>query len=332
MTSMDDVLRALEESPSWLILSHERPDGDTVGSASALAEAAEHLGKKWRWMGKDPVPESLAFLPHVGRFEVCNTLPRPLGLPEPVAVVAVDISAPGRAPENDPLSGAKSQRLVVIDHHSDNSLGGPLALVDSQAAATGEIVWGLFQRAGWPLSLAAAEALFVAIATDCGFFTYSNTTVDTLRVAMHLVQLGVRPAAIFDQVNARAPLGKLHLWGRALERAVQWHQRRVGFSFLEDEDFLSTGTDRTHIEGLVNQLLLLEGTDFAVLLTEQQEMTSASLRSKGTINAQRLAHRWGGGGHPQAAGFRVRRPWEEVAEEVKKELGQMYFHGDSCSA
>ncbi len=327
---MDDVLRVLGECPGWLLFSHERPDGDTIGSASALAEAAEHLGKKWRWMGKDPVPSGLAFLPHVDRFEICETVPADLNLPTPLAVVAVDISTPARAPGNLFSSPEGSQCLVVIDHHSDNPLYGQISLVEPHAAATGEIIWKLFQRAGWPLSLGAAEALFTAIATDCGFFTYSNTTAETLRAATNLMRAGARPARVFEQVNARAPLGKLHLWGRALERAIQWHHLHVGFSFLEEADFLATQTDRTHVEGLVNQLLLLEGTDFAVLLTEQQGVTNASLRSKGFLDAQQLAHRWGGGGHPQAAGFRTHRALGDVAETLKKELEHLYLHGHSC--
>ena len=117
---------------------------------------------------------------------------------------------------------------------------------------------------------------------------------------------------------------------RALERAIQWHHLHVGFSFLEEADFLATQTDRTHVEGLVNQLLLLEGTDFAVLLTEQQGVTNASLRSKGFLDAQQLAHRWGGGGHPQAAGFRTHRALGDVAETLKKELEHLYLHGHSC--
>ncbi len=331
MTPMEDILRILEESPGWLLFSHERPDGDTIGSAAALADVAERLGKKWRWMGKDPIPSGLMFLPHVDRFETRDTIPEIMDLPTPLAVVAVDISTPGRAPENLLSFPEASWRLVVIDHHSDNPHYGEISLVESNAAATGEILWRLFQRAGWPMSLGAAEALFTAIATDCGFFTYSNTTAETLRAATHLMQVGVQPARIFEQVNAKAPLGKLHLWGKALERAVLWHHR-VGFSFLEDADFVATQTDRTHVEGLVNQLLLLEGTDFAVLLTEQQGVTNASLRSKGFLNAQPLAHRWGGGGHPQAAGFRTRCALGEVAETLKKELEQLYLHGYSGPA
>lgn len=329
--SLDEVLFALNQASSWLLLSHEKPDGDTIGSASALAEAAEMLGKTWRWMGKDPVPGYLSFLPHVDRFEVCPALSCPGDLPPPVVIVAVDISVPSRAPENVEACEASDVPVVVIDHHSDNTRFGRISLVDSSAAATGEIVWHLFQKGNWPLSKNASEALYTAIVTDCGFFTYANTTVATLQAAADLLQNGVRPEKIFEQVNARAPLGKLHLWGRALERAVQWHQKRVGFSFLEATDFLATQTDRTHVEGLVNQLLLLEGTDFAVLLTEHQGFTNASLRSKGFLNAQVLAHRWGGGGHPQAAAFRTPRPLKDVATALKTELEQMYGHGTSSA-
>jgi phosphoesterase RecJ-like protein len=324
------VISVLQKADAWLLVSHEKPDGDTLGSAAALAVVAEALGKRWRWVGKDPIPSSLAFLPFSTAYEVMTSLPEEaLEDNESLCLVVVDASTPERALGSLAAYEGKAP-LIVLDHHGDNSGYGALSIVDSSAAAVGEMVLDLLEQATeWPFPLEAAEALYTAIVTDTGNFSYANTTERTFWAAAKLVARGVLPSKISERVHSSNTKEGLRLWGLALSRVVSFANGQVACTFLRDEDFIASGCERSNLEGLVNELFRIRNVTFAVFLSEQGGQTHASLRSRGAVSAQPIARSWGGGGHPQAAAFRVPVPLEEVLEKLCSQLEDAYATGDS---
>ncbi|HOO65082.1 MAG TPA: bifunctional oligoribonuclease/PAP phosphatase NrnA, partial [Synergistaceae bacterium] len=301
-------------------------DGDTLGSASALFSVGEDLGKRCFWLGPDPIPENLNFLPHAEEYRTTlKGLPR--DIPGQVCLVALDISHESRC-LSEALTWGKERNypLVVIDHHGDNSLFGDPSLchVVSQASATAEILYDLIQKASWPLKEPAALGLYTGIVTDCGNFRYANTTPGTHRITADLLERGVSPFRVEEALNGHLSPGQMRIRGIALSRVGLFLGGRVAWSYVGEEDFFATGTGRDHLEGLASQLLRLEGVDFSVFLYREQALLQGSLRSKGTISAQKIAQTQGGGGHPQASGFSTSRSLEETLESLKEELRRAY--------
>ncbi len=320
------VLEILNHASVWIILSHVRPDGDTLGSASALFSVGKDLGKRCFWLGPDPIPENLNFLPHAEEYRV-TLQDLPQNLPGQVCLVALDISHESRCLSEALLWGKKREYpLVVIDHHGDNSLFGDssLCLVVPQASATAEILYDLIRRASWPLGESAALGMYTGIVTDCGNFRYANTTPETHRITADLLERGVLPFRVDEALNGHLSGGQMRIRGIALSRVRISLGGRVAWSYVGEEDFSATGTGRDHLEGLASQLLQLEGVDFSFFLYREQSLLQGSLRSKGVISAQKIAQTQGGGGHPQASGFSTSRSLEETLESLKEELRRAY--------
>ena len=330
MSSEHALLECLGRTETWIILSHVRPDGDTLGSASALFSLGKALGKRCLWIGPDPVPENLDFLPHTSEYATSlDLLPR--DFPGQVCLVALDISHESRC-----LSQAldwgreKDIPLLVIDHHGDNSLFGDYHVVIPQASATAEILYTLARKESWPLGKDAALGLYTGIVTDCGSFRYANTTPETHRIAADLLELGVSPSQVEEALNGHLSLGQMRIRGLALSRVSLCLQGRVAWSYVLEEDFAATGTGRDHLEGLASQLLGLEGVDFSMFFYQEKNLLQGSLRSKGVISAQAIAQTQGGGGHPQASGFSLQGSLEETLKSLKEALRRAYAEaGDS---
>ncbi len=324
MSSEKLLVECLESADIWIILSHVRPDGDTLGSASALFSIGKALGKRCFWTGADPVPENLRFLPHVSEYVTSlDLLPR--DLPGQSCLVALDISHESRCPSLA-LEWGKQRGIpfLVIDHHGDNSLFGDHNVVVTRASATAEILYSLAEKASWPLGEEAALALYTGIVTDSGSFRYANTTPATHRIVADLLEYGVSPPQVEEALNGHLSLGQMRIRGLALSRATLCLQGRVAWSYILEEDFAATGTGRDHLEGLSSQLLGVEGVDFSIFLYQEQSLLQGSLRSKGVISAQAIAQTQGGGGHPQASGFSLQGSLEETLESLKEALRRAY--------
>lgn len=307
------IIRLLAGASRWILLSHTKPDGDTLGCGSALWSSGRSLGKDVVWGGPDPVPESYMFLAGTGSF-----LPGvPLGSLSPdrdTVVVALDTSTAARS-----VAGLSSLPdgvpLVNIDHHHDNEGFGTLVWVDPASSSVGEMCWMLLRSWGIPIPLEAAEALYTAIVTDCGSFAFSCTTPRTHQAAGDLLSLGVAPERIDQLIRCSRTMGGLRLRGRALER-VRSAGSFAAVTWIGKTDFQDTGSSPSETEFLVNELLTVRSVSFAVLLVEDDDCVRASLRSRGALSASEIAHAFGGGGHPQAAGCRLPLPLAEAVTSL----------------
>jgi len=301
--SLLDVLAA--PGGHALMLGHVHPDGDVLGTLLALGLALESTGWAVTYAGPHPVPDVLSFLAGSERWQVWSVPPGKFDL-----IVLTDCPNDARTEGLLDRARSASSRVLNIDHHPDNRLYGTLNWIDASAAATGEMVFDLIRALGLPISPGIALDLFAAIHTDTGSFRYSNTTAKTFRIAADLVAAGAEPAVVSDRLYQRRSRDALGTLGLVLSRikisedgAVAWLSIPRG---LASDAFLAA-------EDLVTYPRSIDGVRVALLLREEDAgHVKVSLRGKGDVAVNRIAHRFGGGGHANAAGCTVRGTLEEA--------------------
>jgi len=292
-----------------LLLGHVHPDADVLGTLLGLGLALERAGWRPTFAGPHPVPEVLSFLPGAARYEVWARAPRQFDV-----LVLTDCPNHGRTEGLLEQARGPSSAVLNIDHHPDNRRYGTVDWIDPSAAATGEMIWELLGRLGLPLSADVALNLYTAIHTDTGSFRYSNTTARTFQIAADLTRAGAEPALVTDWLYQRRPPRALNELGELLRRievspdgAVAWLAVPRG---LVSEDFMAA-------EDVVTYPRSIAGVKVAVVLREEApNKVKVSLRGKGEIPVNRIAGRFGGGGHENAAGCTLSSPLDDATTTV----------------
>lgn len=307
------AIAALCRFPRWTLLSHEQPDGDTLGCCSAFFQSALRLGKSVRWVGPDPIPDSYSFLPGSEHYEAAHELEAQ----EDSLLIFVDTTTPERTL---PVQGLPGLFSVNIDHHGDNSLFASVNVVDPSAGATAELAWEIIGQLVHPLDIGTALGLYSGLVTDTGRFGYSCTTPRSHRIAADLLERGVRPEIMDQLLYCNGTPQALRLRGRAFSRIDYEAEKGTALTWLSRADFIETGADYSETEGLASELLRIKGSQFSAVLVENETSIRVSLRSRGKISAAEIAHRHGGGGHPNAAGMRLPLPLEKSLEAFREEI------------
>jgi bifunctional oligoribonuclease and PAP phosphatase NrnA len=292
------VLAPFDRAPgSVLLLGHVHPDGDVLGTLLALGLSLEARGWSVLAGGPHAAPDMLSFLPGVDRYRRLERIEGRFDV-----AVMTDCPNPARAEGLFAEARAAAASLVNIDHHPDNRRYGDVDWVEPSAAATGELVYDLLVALGAPLTRDVATNLFAAIHTDTGSFRYSNVTPRTFEIAARLVAAGADPAFVSGALYERRAPDALRRLGEVLGRIEVSADGRIGWlalpagtvpdSFVEAED-------------LVNYPRSIASVRVACLLRERDGQVKVSLRGKGEVDVRKVAARFGGGGHPNAAGATV---------------------------
>ncbi|MCK9249021.1 MAG: DHH family phosphoesterase [Solirubrobacteraceae bacterium] len=307
------LVELLRSEDRFVVVTHEQPDGDALGSLVATARILAALGK-------DVVAVvGPADLPLPREYARLETIPLPTRLPDDVGeriAVFVDCGNVDRCPVA--VHGV-ARSTVNIDHHHDNTRFADLDLVEPDAACTTEILWSLLPELGVALDPELAVALYVGLVTDSGRFMYGNTGGRSHLMAAELIGAGVEPFPVYRTLYERFPWAKLALLGRALERVRRLDAGRLTFSHLRRRDFDETGAVDSDAEGIIDHLRGVEETRVAALAREIVTgpdgpiRTKVSLRSAdGVVDVSVIARAGGGGGHRQAAGFTTDLSEEEL--------------------
>ncbi len=291
-----------------LMLGHVHPDADVLGTLLALGAALEACSWRVVYGGPHPAPGLLGFLPGVERYAVLETVEGPFDV-----AVLTDCPNPARTEGLIDQARASASVVVNIDHHPDNKRYGHVNWIDTSAAATGEMVFRLLAGLELPLTPAIATNLFTAIHTDTGSFRYSNVTPATFRIAAELVTAGADPAAVSAAIYERRAADSLRWLGESLARVQVTEDGRVAWLALP-----AGAVPETFIESeeLVNYPRSIASVRVACLLRERGGQVKVSLRGKGDVDVQRIAAKFGGGGHPNAAGFTVPGALDAVTRTV----------------
>ncbi|HYX77543.1 MAG TPA: bifunctional oligoribonuclease/PAP phosphatase NrnA [Gaiellaceae bacterium] len=319
-SDLQAVADALRSHDRFLLVTHENPDGDALGSLLATKLALEQLGKDtvMYLYGDAPLPREYAFM---GLEGLVREPP-----PDASGRVLVALDCANESRMGPDLSLLETVTLVLdIDHHHDNSRFGDVNLVVGDASSTGEVLRDVFRELGVELTPEIAEALYIAVVTDTGRFQYSNTTPKALRLAADLVEAGADVHEVFQSVYESVEFAKLKLLGRALERAQVLEGGRLVVSYLLRSDFTDLNVAEAYSEGIIDYLRAVEGAEMAALIREPPRREGPARRvslraSDDDLDVSAIARKTGGGGHRQAAGFSSDESVEEITDFIHREF------------
>ena len=326
------VAQAIRDHDRFLVVAHENPDGDALGSMLGLTLGLRELGKAALMYvaGNAPLPAEYKFL---ALDELRRDVPPDIG--ERV-LLAVDCANERRiSEERSAIEGAAM--VVDIDHHHDNSRFGEVNLVVDDASSTAEIVRDLLRELDVPLTPEIALPLYVGLVTDTGRFQYSNTTPKALTLAAELVEAGADVHGVFRHVYETVQFAKLKLLARALERAQLFEGGRLVVSYLLKDDFGAVGAEEPYSEGLIDHLRSVEGAEMVALIREpprnEGPARRISLRSShDEVDVSAIARQAGGGGHRQAAGFSSEKSIAEIIDFLRRQFVLAVSRSDAAKS
>ena len=313
-----EVLDALRQGDRYVLVTHENPDGDALGSLVAMEGVMRALGKDsltFIGPGEFPLPYEYAFF----EFEdLITDVPSDVG---DRTIVFLDC---GNFDRNAVEIG--DAPILNLDHHHDNTHFGTVNHVVAGASCTAEIVWDLMRGLGVALTPRIAEALYVGLVTDTGRFMYENTGPAAHVMAADLIEAGVDVHDIYRRLYEGVPEPKLTLLTRALSRVQRFDDGRLTFARLAREDFAQTGAEESYTEGIIDHLRAVQGTKVAALARELtgadcEGRSKVSLRATdGAVDVSLIARAQNGGGHRQAAGFATRMSPDELVAFLRQEV------------
>lgn len=320
--SASQILNVLHQSSKLLITTHTNPDGDAVGSCLALYNYLSQQNKQISIVIHSPIPSNLQFLTGIDKFQENNT-----GLIEEIAsavdtIVVLDLNDISRLKSLRKAIEYSNATKIVIDHHLEPKDFAEFYLIDTSASSTGEILYKLLRRdptTNWNLEL--CNSLYVAIMTDTGNFRFERTDGEVHRIVADLIDLGVDPVRLYNEVYNKIPLKSARLMGIGFSNLESYYNGKLAVMPIRHKDFVKTNTREEDTEGFVESILAIDGVIVSILLLEIAERNEVrvSIRSKGDHSARNLALAFGGGGHKNAAGCRF---YNENLESVKEKLIQ----------
>ncbi len=317
--------KLIKKASSVLVTSHTRPDGDAIGSMKAICKTLETLGKKTQPLLLSPPAEWYEFLfkppaPVLGTDINLENL-RNGDFGQYDLVIIVDTNSYVQLPEFNKWLKETNIAVLVIDHHITGDGLGSVELIDSTAAATGEIIYDLLKYAKWPITETIAEALFIALATDTGWFRFDNTDARVLRNASSLTEHGAKPSQIYQKMYQNYTPERFKLLGKMFESLELKNNDKIAIQHLTKEDFSKTGAINGDTEEFVNECQRIRSVRAAALFVETENGNwRGSLRSDGSVDVREIAQKFGGGGHKMAAGVNMNGPFDIVKEKILAEL------------
>jgi len=307
------LLSFLNEEDNFFIATHINPEGDALGSSLALSMALESIGKQTTLYDKDHVPEFYHYLPGYQKFTHAASLHTTFNLP----LILLDCNTLDRAG----LEGLNFRYSAVIDHHKTESDFGDIRWVEPEAAATGVMIFYLIKELGIKITREIAINLYSAIAIDTGTFRYSSTTAEVLRVAAELIETGANPAYISQSLYETWSEERFTLLIMALNTLEI--RDRVAITFVTREMFKKTGTGPEDTENFSSLPRMMKDIKISAFFREiDDNHWKVSLRSRGDINVARIATLFEGGGHKNAAGYKIKGSLEYVKESLLKTISE----------
>jgi len=317
MVMIDSIIAEIEANSTFLVTTHEGPDGDAVGSSLALGNYLRRLGKDVTVYFKDTVPDLYAFLPLADSvvhaipdraFDVCFVL---------------DVGEFRRAGD-ELVNFSQVGKFINIDHHLLCDRFGAINLVDAEAAATGILIHRIIKGAGHKLDYDTALCIYIAVITDTGSFRYSNANQEAFMVAGEMVAAGVDAWFVAERLYESQPRKRLELLALALATLTVSPRGNVASVTVLLEMYEKTGTNAELTDGFVNYPRSIRGVEVAVFFREiKPGFFKVGFRSKGKVNVSALAAEFGGGGHHNAAGCNITGHLEEVRQQVFSHLAKV---------
>ena len=294
---IQDIVHAIRSRQRFVLSSHSRPDGDSIGSQLAMVYALRALGKEAIAVNADPAPPPLMQFPGVPEIRIAAAVEGEFD-----AAIIMECSDLARTG----VSGLDRSFVINIDHHPGNTGFGQLMWFDSSAAACGEMVFDVVKALGVPLSREIATHVYLAILTDTGSFHYSSISPRTFEICRETLEAGVDPVLVARNVYDSNSMGRLKLFGAVLSAMQIDGTGRIAIVYLDHDMAREAGGTYEDTEGLINLPLTVKEIEAVVFFKQTEgEQYRVSMRSKGDIDVGGVAKTFGGGGHKNAAGCTV---------------------------
>jgi len=316
-----DILAALSRCRRVLITTHVRPDGDALGTAAAMSLGLRKHNIASEVLLLSKLPRKYAFVLKENGIvfhEVDPNWPQSLSVDSFDALLVVDTGTWSQLPGlREHINGFQKPRLV-LDHHLTQEDWADVKLVRTDAAAAGEIAADVLRKWNVPLDKPLATAIFLAIASDTGWFQFSNTRPATLRLAADLMEVGVDTDSMYQHLYQNERAERLTLQTLAQDSLELLQDGRLAVMCVSKADFAKTGASMSDTENLINIPLQIRTVEVSILLIDPPDgpPVRVSLRSKGQIDVAHFAEQFGGGGHARASGLKIPGTLEEVFEKV----------------
>jgi len=332
MVNKNDFQKAVElinKSSSILITTHTRPDGDACASIVAMCDVLGALGKKVRPIFLSEVPEWYEFLfsekvPILGKDVTLEELKQGQ-FAEPDLVMIIDTNSYSQLPGFDEYLKQVETPVLIIDHHVTADGLGDVELVDTTAAAAGLIVFDLLRYANWQITEKIARGLFVAVATDTGWFQFSNTDSRVYRDCAELIEAGANPTEVHHDLYQNFSYQRFKLMVAMLNTLELDFDGRYAAQHLLQEDFERTGAAYTDTENLIDECRRIGTVEAAALFVELKDgRVRCSLRSRGGVDVREIAQKFGGGGHKMAAGCHLPGPLDNAKRLIFEQVSEQF--------
>jgi len=310
------IAKILSEENHFLVASHFNPDGDAIGSLVAVGHILASLGKTFTLYNPSGMPSKYRWLETPG--EVLDTLPDRM----PPWTIVMDCGSAERM--GDAMVARMDETNIInVDHHLGNPGFGTENWVEVREPAVGSMVARLARELKQPLTGPLAEAVYLAVATDTGFFTYGSTTPDCLELTAAMLRDGLDMATINTKIEKTWSVERLRLWSEVIDTVEIHLHDQVGMVTVTDEMFKRTGTKPGDTESIINFVRRLKTVRVAAILREEAPDTyKFSLRSNGDDNVQAVAAVFGGGGHKNAAGGTIKAPLARAKDMLVQCIGE----------
>ena len=302
-----ELVSVLKKEKVFLLATHLSPDGDAIGSALALASALESMGKEVHVYNKDLVPQFYKFMPGNKRFRT--------GLKKSLSQKPVLVLLDCNSPERAGIEKYSFRKSVVVDHHETERDFGDIRWVVPSAAATGLMVFYLIKAIGVGITSDMAINLYTAVAVDTGTFRYSNTSSEVLRASAELIEAGANPAFISERLYEQWEEKRFGLLVMTLKNLEI--KNNIAVMHVTNNMFEKTGTKPEDTDNFSNLPRMIKSVKIAALFRDiGNGFWKASLRSRGDVNVAKIAEAYGGGGHKNAAGFKIKGSLKSAKEKL----------------
>lgn len=308
-----EAKQAIKEAKTIYISGHERPDGDAIGSAISMYLCCKNLGKDVK-----------VVMPEYGRrYNFLKELKETVTSvqeDEYDLLICVDTSSDEHLAIS-PEDKKKAKKVVVFDHHKNTSTDGNIKVLNDEAPANCEIMFDFYKKSKFKVDNKMAGYLYLGLLTDTGSFNYKRTTSNTYRIAADLIDLGADFVEICKKMNDTCTEARLKVIAHIANNMETYFNGKVRMCIMTKAELENLCADENDIEGIVNYLRMVEGTEVAIFIREiENGISKVSIRTEGRIDGAKIAAEFGGGGHIRASGFNT-NDVEKTKQELLKVIG-----------
>ena len=311
--TLDNILEEIKKANSIVIVTHESPDGDAIGSSLAMEIALRSIGKKSDIIIPE-YPRTFNFLPNAKNVKDKSDLKK--------YDLAISLDCTDLRRINGKEYFEEAKRTIVIDHHGTNSMYGDINFVNPVAPACCEILVGMFTYFNIDINQEIGTCILTGIITDTGGFKYQSVTAETFEFTAELLRKGVNVSEIYQTALETRTMANFQLLKKTLNRMEILEDGKVTFTYITNQDETEVNAEPGDHEGLVEIGRDIEGVEISILLRQKdnEDKYKVSMRSRNYVNVSDICYIFGGGGHPKAAGCLIQGTVEQIKEKLLREI------------